>query len=122
MLLGVRIKRISLFDIEKNRKDIEEILAELEQVEKDLKGLNGYTIRYIKRLIKEYKDQYPRCTEATSFKEADVRELTASELQIKRDENGYIGTKLKSESPQLFIIKGFIHDLVQPLEDGSSIC
>ncbi|MEI6892430.1 MAG: DNA topoisomerase IV subunit A [Pontiella sp.] len=97
MLLRVRIKRISLFDIEKNRKDIEEILAELIQVDKDLNGLNGYTIRYIKRLIKEYKDQYPRCTEATSFKEADVRELTSRELQIKRDENGYIGTNVKGE-------------------------
>jgi topoisomerase-4 subunit A len=97
MLLGVRIKRISLFDIEKNRKDIEEILAELAQVEKDLGGLNGYTIRYIKRLIKEYKGQYPRCTESASFKEADVRELTATELQIKQDENGYIGTNVKGE-------------------------
>jgi topoisomerase-4 subunit A len=97
MLLGVRIKRISLFDIEKNRKDIEEILAELDQVEKDLGGLNGYTIRYIKRLIKEYRDQYPRCTESASFKEADVRELTATELQIRQDENGYIGTNVKGE-------------------------
>jgi topoisomerase-4 subunit A len=97
MLLGVRIKRISLFDIEKNRKDIDDILAELAEVEKNLKGLNGYTIRYIKRLIKEYKDQYPRCTESASFKEVAVRELTSTELQIKRDENGYIGTNVKGE-------------------------
>ncbi|MBT8042602.1 MAG: DNA topoisomerase IV subunit A, partial [Pontiella sp.] len=97
MLLGVRIKRISLFDIEKNRKDIDDILAELAQVEKDLKGLNGYAIRYLKKLIKEYRDDYPRCTVATSFKEVEVRELTATELQIKRDENGYIGTNVKGE-------------------------
>ena len=98
MLLGVRIKRISLFDIEKNRKDIDDILAELAEVEKDLKALNGYTIRYLKRLIKEYKAQYPRCTESTSFKEVEVRELTATELQIKRDKNGYIGTSVKGET------------------------
>lgn len=97
MLLGVRIKRISLFDIEKNRKDIDDILAELAQVEKDIKALNGYTIRYIKRLIKEYEDQYPRCTVAASFKEVEVRELTATELQIRQDENGYIGTAVKGE-------------------------
>ena len=98
MLLGVRIKRISLFDINKNRKDIEDILAELSQVEKDLKALNGYTIRYIKSLIKEYKNQYPRRTQATGFAEVEVRELTASELQIKRDENGFIGTNVKGET------------------------
>ncbi|MDH3981781.1 MAG: DNA topoisomerase IV subunit A, partial [Kiritimatiellaceae bacterium] len=97
MLLGVRIKRISLFDINKNRQDIEDILAELAEVEKNLKALNGYTIRYIKRLIKEYKDQYPRCTQSASFKEVEVRELTATELQIKRDKNGYIGTNVKGE-------------------------
>jgi topoisomerase-4 subunit A len=97
MLLGVRIKRISLFDIEKNRKDIDDILAELAQVEKDLKALKGYAIRYLKRLIKDYKAEYPRRTEATSFKEVEVRELTATELQIKRDENGYIGTNVKGE-------------------------
>ncbi|MDZ8119289.1 DNA topoisomerase IV subunit A [Pontiella agarivorans] len=124
MLLGVRIKRISLFDIEKNRKDIEAILAELDQVEKDLKGLNGYTIRYIKRLIKEYKDQYPRRTESTSFKEADVRELTASELSIKQDENGYIGTNVKGEEilqcssldKLLIILKNGQYKVIQPPE------
>jgi topoisomerase-4 subunit A len=122
MLLGVRIKRISLFDIEKNRKDIEDILAELAQVEKDLKALNGYTIRYIKRLIKEYKNEYPRRTEATSFKETDVRELTATELSIKQDENGYIGTAVKGEvilecsslDKLLVILKNGQYKVVQP--------
>lgn len=98
MLLGVRIKRISLFDIEKNRKDINDILAELAQVEKDLKGLNGYAISYLKNLIKEYKAEYPRRTESTSFSEVEVRELTATELQIKQDENGFIGVAVKGET------------------------
>ena len=98
MLLGVRIKRISLFDINKNRKDIEEILAELAQVEKDLGAIKGYAIRYLKRLIKEYKGEYPRCTVSTSFKEVEVRELTATELQVKQDENGFIGTNVKGET------------------------
>lgn len=97
MLLGVRIKRISLFDIEKNRKDIDGILAELAQVGKNLKALNGYTIRYLKALIKEYKEQYPRLTKSTGFKEVELRELTATELQIRQDENGYIGTAVKGE-------------------------
>ncbi|MBN2704592.1 MAG: DNA topoisomerase IV subunit A [Pontiellaceae bacterium] len=98
MLLGVRIKRISLFDINKNRKDIEDILTELDEVEKNLGALNGYAIRYLKRLIKEYKEDYPRLTQSTSFTEVEIRELTATELQIKQDENGFIGTAVKGET------------------------
>ena len=97
MLLGVRIKRISLFDIEKNRQDIEKILADLAETEKNLKSLKGYAIRYLKRLIKEYRGEYPRRTEIASFKEIEIRELTADELQIRRDENGYLGTAVKGE-------------------------
>ena len=97
MLLGVRIKRISLFDIDKNRADIEAVLSELAEVEKHLKSLKSYATRYLKNLIKTYKNTYPRRTEATGFAEVEVRELTATELQIRQDENGYIGTAVKGE-------------------------
>ena len=50
MLLSVRIKRISLFDIEKNKEDIDRILTELEEVEKHLKSLKGYATRYLKKI------------------------------------------------------------------------
>jgi len=96
MLLSVRIKRISLFDIEKNRQDIENILEELEEVEKNLAGLNGYAIRYVKALIKKYKADYSRRTEVAAFKEIVVRELTASELTINHDsEIQFIGSNVK---------------------------
>ena len=55
MLLAVPIRRISLFDINKNREEIEGILKELEQVRKDLKGLRRYTVRYLENLIKKYE-------------------------------------------------------------------
>lgn len=99
MLLGIPIKRISLFDINKNKADLEKILEELKEVEKNLKGLNGYTIRYLKNLIKKYKDSYPRRTEIKTFKEIEVRELTASELDIKHDpETQFAGTGVKGDS------------------------
>ena len=55
MLLGVPIRRISLFDINKNREEIEGILQELAEVRKNLGSLKRYTIRYLENLIKKYK-------------------------------------------------------------------
>ena len=92
MLLGVRIRRISLFDINKNRQEIEGILAEITQVEKYLAQLTRYVVRYLKTLLKTYGKDYERRTESTTFKNIEVRELTAKELKICFDaERGYVG-------------------------------
>lgn len=99
MLLAIKIKRISLFDMNKNKEDLEKILEELAEVEKNLTGLNGYAIRYLKALIKKYKADYPRRTKISTFKEIEVRELTSSELDIQHnEETQYIGSSVKGES------------------------
>ena len=93
MLLGVRIRRISLFDINKNKRDIEKMLAELTEVEKNLKQITRYAIRYLRRLLKQYGDDHPRRTIITAFDEIEVRELTATELELTYDrEKGYFGS------------------------------
>ena len=46
-LLQVRIRRISLFDINKHREEMEQTKAELEEVRKNLKGLTKYVIGHI---------------------------------------------------------------------------
>ena len=99
MLLGVRIKRISRFDIEKNRKDIEAILKELAEVEKNLKNLKAYAVGYLKSLIRKYKKVFPRRTRIDTFKALDVRKLTSNELSINIDpEKGFLGHSVKGES------------------------
>ncbi|MDK2857740.1 MAG: topoisomerase subunit [Verrucomicrobiota bacterium] len=99
MLLGIQIKRISLFDMSKNKEDINNILEELDDVEKNLRNLTAYATRYLKNLIKKYKDRYPRRTVVKAFKEIEVRELTASELDIKHDiESQFVGTGVKGDS------------------------
>ncbi len=99
MLLGVRIKRISRFDIEKNRKDIEAILKELAEVEKNLKNLKSYAVGYLKTLVRKHKKAFPRRTTIDTFKALDVRKLTSNELSINVDpEKGFLGHSVKGES------------------------
>ena len=99
-LLQIKIRRISRYDINRSRKEIEEIIAEEAVVKGNLAQLKRYTIRYLTNLIKKYQKSYPRLTKIneSGFKEVEVRKLTASELSIKLDkENGYIGTEIKGD-------------------------
>lgn len=99
MLLGVRIRRISLFDINRHRKEIDDIVAELERIGKYLADLKAYAIRYLKDLLKKHGSRYPRRTELTTFGTIAVRELTARELTIRYDRGkGYLGSAVEGET------------------------
>lgn len=99
MLLGVRIRRISLFDINKNKQDIEEILTNLEDIAGKLKNLKAHAIEYLKGLIAKYGALYPRKTRVTGFKNIEIKELTAEELEIKHDKTtGYVGHAVDGDS------------------------
>ena len=92
MLLDVRIKRISLFDIRQNQKEMEDIAVSLGEVEKNLGRLVPYAIKYLQTLHKTYAPLFPRRTKIARFNEIEVRELTATELSMKLDKtNGYFG-------------------------------
>ena len=98
-LLKIPIRRISQFDINKNREEIEGILKEEAQVKDNLAHLRAFVTKYLKGLIKEYGKKYPRYTkiESGAFKRVDVRAITASELSIKWDkENNYVGSGLRN--------------------------
>lgn len=98
-LLQIKIRRISQFDIDKNREEIEGIRNEEVQVKDNLAHLRAFVVKYLKGLIKEYSKKYPRCTkiEQGAFKQVDVRAITASELTIRWDkENHYLGSGIKN--------------------------
>lgn len=96
-LLQIKIRRISRYDIDRSRREIEAILKEEGEVAANIKGLRAYAVRYLKALIKKYRDAYPRRTRIEGpFKQIQIRELTATELTVRRDrEGGYIGTELR---------------------------
>ncbi len=117
MLLGIRIRRISLFDNDKNSKEISTLQANLQQVEKQLENLRAYTIRYLKGLLKTYQAQHPRRTEVQSFDSIEIKELTAKELEIHYNrKKGYLGNTVKAEE---IILQCSSYDkLILVWEDG----
>ncbi len=118
-LLQIKIRRISRYDINRSRKEIEAILDEEKSVKGNLAQLRRYAIRYLTNLINQYKKLYPRLTKINQagFAEVEVRKLTATELSVKLDrENGYIGTEIKGEE----IFKCSSKDkIIVVWEDGS---
>ncbi|HOO20185.1 MAG TPA: DNA topoisomerase IV subunit A, partial [Kiritimatiellia bacterium] len=79
MLLGIPIRRISLYDINKSRKEEDDLLADFAAVEKNLTDVTGYTIKYLKNLYRDYADLFPRRTREARFDAIEIRELTAKE-------------------------------------------
>ena len=97
-LLKIPIRRISLYDINKNRDEITAITVEQGEVAGHLRALKKYAIAYLKRLVKQHEKTYPRLTRATTFDTLELRTLTATELQIKVDRDaGYLGHDIKGE-------------------------
>ena len=59
-LLAIKIRRISLYDIEKNRKETDGVVRAIGKVQTRLADIKATTIDYLKELIKKYGDRYPR--------------------------------------------------------------
>lgn len=97
-LLALPIKRISLFDLQQNQRDIEKMLAELDETEDHLKNLNRYAVTYLKNLLKLHAKTYPRLTKITAFEETDARAHAIRNLPMTYDKvRGYLGYGVKGD-------------------------
>lgn len=118
-LLQLRIKRISLFDLAQNRKEIADALAALAQAEDDLQHLKRYAVNYLKALLKVQARLHPRRTQLTTFGETNKRELAVRNLTIGYDrERGYLGTGVKSEEGEISFKCSDLDKILIVHEDG----
>src|SRR5262245_30291051 len=97
-LLQVRIRRISLFDINKHREELEKVKADLAETRKHLKNLTRYVIGFLEALLEKYGPMYPRLTRSSRYDEVDAREVAFKAFKVAYDrEGGYIGYKVSGE-------------------------
>jgi topoisomerase-4 subunit A len=102
-LLQVRIRRISLFDINKHREEMEKTKVELDETRKNLKGLTKYVIGHLEALLEKYGPQYPRLTtKSARHEEVDAKAVAFKAFKVSYDrESGYVGCKVSGEEFKL---------------------
>jgi len=114
-LLELRIRRISLFDIEKNRGEIEECDVRLAAIDELLSDLTGTTIDYLEGLIERFGSEYPRRTQHTSFEAIEKKAVAQQTIKLVYDrESGFFGTAVKSGSRELRVSE---FDLILAITD-----
>lgn len=97
-LLKIPIRRISLFDIEKNRRDIEEIDAAIAQVDRNLANITDYAVSFLEEIRDSLDpERWARRSEIGSFQALDVKSVAVRNLELRYDEStGYMGTNVKT--------------------------
>ncbi|MDR2617743.1 MAG: DNA topoisomerase IV subunit A [Treponema sp.] len=107
-LLKIPIRRISLYDINKAKKEMDEILARIKEINSHLKNIVAYAISYLDGIIAKIlaiKEPGPggllpglRKTKVGKFDKVDVKEVVKKDLELKYDaKTGYLGTAVTGE-------------------------
>ncbi len=94
-LLQIPIRRISQFDIDKNKQEITLLIETHRGVEKHLKNVKKYAIDHLRNLVEKFGKEYPRKTRVKAIEEIDRRAIETKEIQVGVDlATGFVGTKV----------------------------
>jgi topoisomerase-4 subunit A len=97
-LTEIRIKKISKFDIDKAKQNIESLEEQITEVKHHLSNLVDYVIEYFKNLKKKYGKGKERKTELRTFEDIEATKvvLRNAKLYVNR-KDGFIGTSLRKD-------------------------
>ena len=95
-LLKIPIRRMSLYDIQKNRAEVQEISARLKEIARLLKSLKKYALSVLDGILAKLPPEITaRKTEITGFTKVDVKEAVNRDVSLRYDEaTGYLGTSV----------------------------
>lgn len=94
-LLSIPIRRISLFDLEKNRLEISAAEKLLAKTLRDLKELKKVAVTYLRGLIAKYGKNHPRRTQFKSIESVNLRDVATKTVKIGYDpDGGFVGSKV----------------------------
>jgi topoisomerase-4 subunit A len=95
-LLELKIRRISAYDIKRNRGEISDIVAAIRQANAKLKNLTKTTSGWLEGLVEKYGGQYPRRTEIETFHTVDKKAVAKANIRLSFDrDGGYFGSVVR---------------------------
>ncbi len=107
-LLAIPIRRISLFDINKNKDQVKAINLRLKEIAKLLKNLTACAVLYLESMIEKfekleeaYKKEgkqltFKRQTKIAKFNAVDVKAVAKSDQSLRYDDKGYLGINVST--------------------------
>ena len=116
-LTEIKIKRISKYDLEKEKEKVKQIELAIQSTERNLENIIDYTIDYFKDLKKKYGTERKRKTEDKLFDNIVASKVAIANrrLYVNRSE-GFIGVSLRKEE---FLFEcSDIDDIIVFREDG----
>lgn len=94
-LLKIPIRRISLFDINKNKDQVKAINARLKEISRRLKHLTDCAIEYLDGMLGKFSgEELVRHTQIDKFTAVEVKKIVKRETPLRYDEKGYLGTSV----------------------------
>jgi len=99
-LLRIPIRRISLYDINKAREEMEQIQARIKEINSHLKNITAYSVSYLKGIITKIKaneeiGRGARKTLVGEFDKVIAKEVVKRDVELRYDsKSGYLGTNV----------------------------
>jgi topoisomerase-4 subunit A len=103
-LLDLRIRRISAYDIARNREEIADIDKKIKAIERKLKNMVKTSVDYLEGMIEKYGERYPRCTTMAEIEAVDKRAVARQNLRLSYDKkSSFYGTEVRGDQFKLTV-------------------
>lgn len=100
-LLKIAIRRISLYDINKAKQEVDEIHQRLKEIAYHLEHIVDYALDTIDAMKRNAPGDQDRKTRIVEFDKIDVRDAANRDLKVRYDvKTGYVGYEVKEGTSQ----------------------
>ncbi len=94
----IPIHRISLYDINRAKNEMRDILLRLKEIKHHLDHLSDYATAFLEALLENYGHLYPRKSQLSEIDRVDVRQAARRDLKLSYDRlKGYLGLKVSGD-------------------------